>query len=353
MLREPFSYLPSNESPFTSSLRSATVAEYEVARDAHPEYSTGFNDPNFLKTVARAEGGSFEVFKWNTFESKGILPAIVVRNHKAGTVNNVPIRYIGPIVDDPKTLPTTLKYLGSALATKLIYFNRASFTPALNELDLPQFTEKGFQTYDFTTCVLPLDDLSPEGLPMTTKPDLRRKIRQAKNAGLMVEDATEEDIKVTLPRLMKYAYNRSGEEVPYAAKLPSELWNSMHDKPNVRMVAARMGSETMAVLVALADKDTIYSMWYARSYDNPDLDNFVILESTIGHVAHEAAAAGITKYDLGGGTAGIVNFKQRIGAEVQNFPVINYTHPFGQKVKTLANFANKLSSLNAHIHGRQ
>ncbi len=310
------------------SIKKVGINKLQQAREAHPEYAAPFNSPEFLETLAAGYKGELTVLNWDS----GLIPLVIPPKKLGllGSANRNSIRYVGVIHDEASEIPQALSVLSHRLALMGILDYRSSFAPAV-QVDTSKLGKNAVAT-DNTTCVLPLDNLNSEGVSSTADKRMKEKARSAIKNGLEIRTATETDVTRHLPRLLAQAYERNGSVTSMPDALPQALWNRHHKDSSVHMSAAYKDGEPVGVLVALTDTESAYSAWYTRTYDER-FKNIPVLEALIAQMSKEAQEKGLKKYDLGGGTPGIIEFKKRMGASPIPYAHIDITHSAGRIVR--------------------
>lgn len=312
----------------------------EQALKDNPAYNTPFINPNFLSTVANGFGSQLVTLPFETNRFKGVLPLIPLRKRLGiGSANNLPIRYVGPIVNDPAAIPEAVEYLQDRLARKGILEAHYTFPPGI-DFDPSNVADPHTEVQDRATCIMPLNNLSKEGVPIQADARMKEKIRKGFRM-LEISEATEKEITDELPTLLKGAYERNGESSPYPNHLFEVFWREFNDDPNTTMLSARRDGKTIGTLVAINDGSSAYSSWYSRSYDEAHR-NLPILETLVAKMAQNAQQRGLTSYDLGGGTDGIIEFKRRMGASTGTYKYVHTVHPTARIIRGLQSKINTL-----------
>ena len=283
-----------------------------------------------------------------------------------GIAQRLPVRYIG-LVTDPENVPASVHALQKALAKRRVGRAYYSFSPQyrLNIEELQhQLAYLGLAAAirnDFeplldhpiagsqpsvtivpnVTCVLQIEGTSEDQIiaavaQARARTSLRQTLRHISG-----RDATREDVAVHLPSLLTSTYGRRGIDVPYPAGAFDIFWQRHYMDPNVLMRTLTLDSSNhpVGVAIGIMHHGVVYSLVLVRHYAVARSLNVTARQIT--DMAAKARAKGCSYYDLGGGTAGIVEFKVRLGARRHAYVDLQVTHPYYRSLFNLWQFHKK------------
>jgi hypothetical protein len=160
-----------------------------------------------------------------------------------------------------------------------------------------------------------------------------------------------EDVAVHLPRFLARTYGRTGHDVPYPPGAFDIFWQRHHMDPNVLMRTMVLDSSNQAVgmAIGIVHHDVVYSLLLVRDYTVAKSLN--VTARLITDMAAKAKANGCSYFDLGGGTAGIIEFKVRLGCLSHSYVDMQVTHPWYRPLFNLWEYRKKRRRLLQVPHG--
>jgi hypothetical protein len=176
-------------------------------------------------------------------------------------------------------------------------------------------------------CILQMEGTSEEEIIAgVAQARARTSLRQTLRS-ISGRDATMEDVAVHLPRFMARTYGRTGNDAPYLSGAFDIFWQRHHMDPNVlmRTVALDASNQPVGMAIGIVHHDVVYSLLLVRDYTVAQSLN--VTARLITDMAAKARANGCSSFDLGGGTAGIIEFKVRLGCRCQSYVDLRVTHP--------------------------
>jgi pimeloyl-ACP methyl ester carboxylesterase len=146
-------------------------------------------------------------------------------------------------------------------------------------------------------------------------------------------------------RLLTGTYGRRGIDVPYPAGAFDIFWQRHNMDPNVVMRTLTLDSSNhpVGMAIGIIHQGVVYSLLLVRDYTVARSLN--VTARLITDMAAKAQAKGCSYYDLGGGTAGIVEFKVRLGARCHAYVDMQVTHPCYRSLFNLWQYRKKTHRL--------
>ena len=283
-----------------------------------------------------------------------------------GIAQRLPVRYVG-LVTEPENVPACVHALQKALAKRRVGRAYYSFSPQyrLNAEELQhQLSEVGLAAAvrnDFeplsdrsiagreppviivpnVACILQIEGTSEDeiiaAVPQArARTSLRKTLRHISG-----RDATMEDVAVHLPRLLTSTYGRTGNENSYPPGAFDIFWQRHNMEPNVlmRTMALNSSNQPVGIAIGLVHDGVVYSLLLVRDYTVAK--SFNVTARLITDMAAKAKAKGCSYFDLGGGTAGIIEFKVRLGSRCHSYVDMQVTHPSYRSLFNLWEYCKK------------
>ena len=283
-----------------------------------------------------------------------------------GVAQRLPVRYIG-LVTEPENVPASVHALQKALAKRRVGRAYYSFPPQyglnveelqeqLSHVGLAAAIRNNFEPLlDRATvgreppviivpnvaCILEIKGTSEDeiiaALPQArTRTSLRQTLRHISG-----RDATMEDVAVHLPRLLQSAYDRTENDVPYPPGAFDIFWQRHNMQPNVlmRTMALNSSNQPVGMAIGLVHDGVVYSLLLVRDYTVAK--SFNVTARLITDMAAQATAKGCSDFDLGGGTAGIIDSKVRLGSRCHSYVDMQVTHPWYRPLFNLWEYRKK------------
>jgi hypothetical protein len=287
-----------------------------------------------------------------------------------GIAQRLPVRYIG-LVTDPENVPASVHALQKALAKRRVGRAYYSFSPRyrlnieelqhqLSYLGLAAAIRSDFEPLPHrpiagteppvilvpnVACILQIEGTSEDQIIAAVAQGRARTSLRQTLRHISGRDATMEDVAVHLPRLLTGTYGRRGMDVPYPAGAFDIFWQRHNMDPNVlmRTMALDSSNHPVGMAIGIIHQGVVYSLLLVRDYTVAR--SFNVTARLITDMAAKAQAKGCSYYDLGGGTAGIVEFKVRLGARCHTYVDMQVTHPCYRSLFNLWQYRKKTHRL--------
>ena len=349
----------------TSILPGSSEAEKFSA--GYPGLTTAFATPDILQTLSlmfRRPLMSLGVS--GDGDLQGVAQWPIDWKGPVGIAQRLPVRYIG-LVTEPEDVAASVHALQKALAKRRVGRAYYSFPPhyRLNVEELQdQLSSVGLAASirnDFASlpdrliasgeppvvivpnvaCILQMEGTSEEEIiAAVAQARARTSLRQTLR-NISGRDATKEDVAVHLPRFMAGTYGRTGNDVPYPPGAFDIFWERHHTDPNVlmRTVVLDASNQPVGMAIGIVHHDVVYSLLLVRDYTVAKSLN--VTARLITDMAAKGRANGCSYFDLGGGTAGIIEFKVRLGCRCQSYVDMQVTHPSYRPLFSLWEYGKK------------
>jgi hypothetical protein len=341
--------------PLGPRIKPVPIDSSEAAKfySGHPELVTALATPQLLQTLSLMFHRSFmSLGAYCDSDIQGVAQWPIDWKGPVGIAQRLPVRYTG-LVTEPENIPASIHALQKALAKRRIGRAYYSFAPhyrlnieelqhQLSRVGLPATIKDDFEPLrgrpitgrespvvlvSNVTCILPIEGASEEEI-MAAVPQARARtsLRQTLRR-IRARDATLEDMAVHLPRLLTGTYGRTGNAVPYPPRAFDIFWQRHHTDPNVlmRTMALDASDQPVGMAIGITHHGTVYSFLLMRDYTLAKSLN--VTARLITDMAAEARAKGCNSFDLGGGTAGIIESKMRLGSQRHSYVDMQVTHP--------------------------
>ena len=265
----------------------------------------------------------------------------------------LPVRYIG-LVTEPENVPASVHALQKALAKRRVgrayyslppqyHLNIEELQHQLSQIGLAAAIRNDFTPLDDhptaaneppiiivpnVACILDIkgnseDEIIASVAQARARTSLRQTLRH-----ISARDATIDDIAVHLPRFLTMTYGRTGNNVPFPPGAFDIFWQSHNMDTNVLMRTMTLDSsnEPVGMAIGIIYDDVVYSLLLVRDYTVARSVN--VTARLVTDMAAKAKAKGCSYFDLGGGTAGIIEFKVRLGCRCYSYVDMQVTHPY-------------------------
>jgi hypothetical protein len=284
---------------------------------SHPAMTAVYDRPDFVDLVAEMTGR--QVLRLGVFGADGLEAVAQLGLHRRGPlVSSEQTEFRSGLMSRSAVLlPAEVGVLRNELGRRRIALASFSVTPQISE-EVPSLDGP---FHPVPTCVLGLDSETPDRIR-------RKEVRQALRGGLRFEGASADQVGKDLPRLLRQAHARSGSHL---STLPdgfyAAFWDLFHDDEDALCTVALLEGEVVGVTVAMRQGTTLYGLYGVRDYALPAVRNVEVSGALLADEAKGAYAMGCTRFDLAGGTPGIVAFKRECGAELASYYDVHLRHP--------------------------
>jgi hypothetical protein len=287
--------------------------DWDAACATFPNASA-FHHYDFLQTVAPPLNCSFVplVVSYRG-EPVGLAPLLAKKLGPFCTINWVPFPYLGPLV--PRDLlPGTLHALRREARRRRALNHQESFAEVIDDDGLDGFTASQDRTY-----VIPLDGRSDQDLLAAMHANRRRCIGRAQRSGFEVGAAEIDDFAL-MDAWLGQLYAARGMPPMCPPGTYARLFRALRDAPGSIFSAARLGDQTVAVLMAFSTARSALAWQYA---EDPSYRSKYPVDLLIWHAMLQAREAGVQEFDLvGTPNEGIALYKSRFGATERCYTVL-------------------------------
>jgi Acetyltransferase (GNAT) domain len=293
--------------------RVKSPSDWDATCASFPNASA-FHNYDFLETVAPPLNCSFVPLAVSyRGEPIGLAPLLVKKLGPFCTINWVPFPYLGPLVP-PELLPGTLHALRQEARRRRALNHQESFAEVMDHDRLDGFTASTDRTF-----VIPLDGRSDQDLLTAMHSNRRRCIGRAQRSGFEVGAAQIDDFAL-MDAWLGQLYAARGMPPMCPPGTYARLFRMLRDAPGSIFSAARIGDQTVAVLVALSTARSALAWQYA---EDPAYRSKYPVDLLIWHSMLQARDAGVREFDLvGTPNEGIALYKSRFGAAERYYTVL-------------------------------
>jgi CelD/BcsL family acetyltransferase involved in cellulose biosynthesis len=170
------------------------------------------------------------------------------------------------------------------------------------------------------TFVVDLKGQNEDSLLRCVEPKRRAKIRRATTQGVVVREATEEEIQHLLPAWSEATFAAQGLPPPYPAAGYATVWSRFRDSPDARFSTAVLDGAPVCVQVSFAGAPRAVA-WVMANAGTPQasLAQPLLYWDTILWALHQGCA----EFDLvGAPTEGVARYKRDWGAREEHYSVL-------------------------------
>jgi hypothetical protein len=272
--------------------------------------ATAFHDHRFLALASEVLGMRFwPLALMDGGRPRALAPLLERRHGPLCTFNWVPFPYLGPLAAD-EDLPAVLDAIGRFARRRRAARVQLTLAGAREGAHAP-LAAAGYTVAADRTLVIPTGGCAETELWSRLRKNARRDLRASAAAGFGVRPATESDVLVALPALLRDLRARGDGAGWPPGVLGTAIWRRLARSPHVRMTAVTdAAGATVAVNVAL-ETDGRSHLWVGAAARGSVDAHAPIYWDAITN----AAARGLDAVDLGGApTPGIGAYKRKFGA---------------------------------------
>ena len=276
--------------------------------------ATAFHQYDFLETVAPLLSCSFvPLVVFSRGQSVGLAPLLVKKLGPFCTINWVPFPYLGPLAP-PELLPGTLRALRQEARRRRALNHQQSFSAHVSDGGGGGFTAAADRTF-----VIPLGGRSDQDLLAAMNRYRRRDIGRAQRSGCAVGPAETGDFAL-MDVWAGQLYAAQGMPPMYPAGTYKRLFHVLRDAPGSVFSAARLGGQTVAVLIVLSTARSAFA-WQGAT--DPSHRSEYAMDLLFWHAMVQAREAGAQEFDfVGAPNEGIALYKSRFGATERHYTVL-------------------------------
>ena len=276
--------------------------------------ATAFHQYDFLETVAPLLNCSFvPLAVFSGGQPAGLAPLLVKKLGPFCTINWVPFPYLGPLVP-PELLTGTLRALRQEATHRRALNHQQSFSAQMSDGGLGGFTASADRTF-----VIPLDGRPDQDLLAAMGRYRRRDIGRAERSGFEVCPAEIGDFAL-MDVWAGQLYAAQGMPAMYPAGTYARVFDVLRDAPGSIFSAARLGGQTVAVLIVLSTASSAYA-WQGAV--DPSYRSEYATDLLLWRAMVRARDAGALEFDfVGAPNEGIALYKSRFGAAERHYTVL-------------------------------
>ncbi|GAA4657954.1 GNAT family N-acetyltransferase [Kineococcus glutinatus] len=301
---------------------TGSSAQWDALVDG-AEGATAFHRHGWLQLQARLHGWRFvPLLVRDGGRDVGVLPLLLVRRGPLWVEAPVPFPYVGPLVP-PALLPAVLAALTRWARRRAVAVTRLDLGPGAGGA-AAVLREAGWVCEEATTFVADVSHGDVAEVRRRASKSMRRSARRAEQLGVVVADATEEQVRRSLPALLAESYGARGVPSPYPAGVGDVLWAACGGREDVLLRSATLDGEVVGLEVALVHGDTLYDWAGGTFRAHRDCGGGALLQLD---VLERAAERGLRRVDLVGAVdEGVAHFKRSTGAREESFVMATRVH---------------------------
>ncbi len=288
-------------------------SDWDAACADFPD-ATAFHQYDFLECVAPPLNCRFVPLVVSCEgRPAGLAPLLVKKLGPFCTINWVPFPYLGPLVP-PELIPGTLRALRREGRRRRALNHQQSFSEVMENKGLDGFTASRDRTF-----FIPLGGRSDQDLLASMHSNRRRCIGRAQSAGFEVCAAEIDDFAL-MDVWLGQLYAARGMPAMCPAGTYARLFRMLRSAPGSIFSAARLGGQTVAVLMAFSTARSAFAWQYA---EDPSYRSKYPVDLLIWHAMGRARDDGASEFDLvGTPSEGIALYKSRFGATERYYTVL-------------------------------
>lgn len=257
----------------------------------------------------------------------GVLPLLLTRRGPVWREAPVPFPYVGPLVPLPQLAPA-LAALTRWAHRHRVAITRLDLAPRAVPGDDPArnraIVAPGHVWEPADTYVVDLADGDLEEFHRHVSRSTLRGVHRAARAGVVVADATREQVETWLPALQHEAFGARGLPSPYPDEVGSLVWRICAGRSDTYLRSATVQGRPAGLLIALAAGDTVFSWAGGGFRAERGLTPNALLHDDL---AAWSIAHGYRRLDLVGAVdPGVARFKTSFGATRESFLMGTCTH---------------------------
>lgn len=176
----------------------------------------------------------------------------------------------------------------------------------------------GYEVIRHVSFVIPLQGRDLSSIRRFANRRTYRNLEHAKEHGLRVDDATEQEMDEIFPVLEKKAYRSTGGTFPFSGRVFGEIWRTYHGDRRFSMRSARVrdpstGRDVVTGMALMVDNGRTANFWKLGTREEYEYTQ----SSTALYwdAVSIASARGVTDIDTGGAPSkGIAEYKRQWGA---------------------------------------
>lgn len=216
----------------------------------------------------------------------------------------------------------------------------------LDASSISRLRGQGYEVERASSFVIPIKGRDVSNIRKFANRRIYRNLEHAKEYGVQVRDATEQEMERTFPQLEMTAYQGTGGKFPFSPTVFGDIWRSHHNDPRFSMRTAYIRTsaceeEIVIGMALMIDNGKVANFWKCAAREGYDH----MQPSTVLYwdAINISAAKGLRVIDTGGAPSpGIAEYKAQWGTfEVPYYHIRSITMPLYHVIEKMRTICDR------------